>query len=452
MSNIGIIDLGSNSARLLVVSLLKDGSYKIIDDIKESVRLGKDIQEDGRLNENRVELAIKTLENFKDVCTSNNVEEIYAVATAAVRVAKDQKEFIKKVKDIVGIDLRVLSGEEEAFYDYFGIVNTLDFNNGLIMDIGGASTEVICVNERGIKEALSLPFGAITLTERFKLNDEINEENLSELRKYLIEHYRTIPWLANIKNSALVGVGGTIRNIGKIHRRQKNYSFEHTHNYRIDKEDVIEITNMVGTLNLKQRKKIKGLSKSRADIFVAACEAVKALIEYCEVKELIVSETGVKEGLIYEIILGKRVALEDVLESSIKNLMQKYEVNTRRANKVWKLAKNIYDDSAPLYNMDENILKILKTAAMLYEIGMHINCSGFKKHSFYLILNSNLNGLSQREILMVAYTILYFQEDDFTGLTYDYRDILSDKDIMITQKLGVVLKIATNLHSKLIED
>lgn len=451
MKNIGIIDLGSNSARLLIVRLLNNKGFKIIYDVKEAVRLGKDIKEDGSLNTERVEIAIKTMRKFKSTCKVYNAEEIYAVATAAVRGSKNQEQFLKKVKKEADIDLRVLSGEEEAFYDYFGIINSLNFTNGLIMDIGGASTEIAYVKDRYIKEAISLPFGAITLTEKFGLNDETKEYNLTNLKKYLTDQYKSIPWLSKINDVNLVGVGGTIRNIGKIHKKQKNYPLEIIHNYYMYKDDVIEIVDMVGSTNLKQRRKIKGLSKNRADIFPAACEAVRALIEYCEVSHLIISETGVKEGIIYETIQGERAAVENVLDFSINNLMEQYDVNKVFANKVWQMARAIYYTSTEPSNIDKNIERILKTASMLCKIGTEISCNGFEKHSFYMIMNSNLNGLNHKEILMAAYIILYHQQDEFIDLNYEFRHILTDNNIKTIEKLAPILKKAMDMVVNLVE-
>jgi len=447
MKNIGIIDLGSNSTRLLVVKVLSNKSFKILDEIKEVVRLGKDIQEDGSLNPKRVKAALLTLEYFKRVCESYEVTEIVAVATAAVRAAKDQQAFLRMVKDTVGLEIRVLSGEEEAFYDYFGIVNSLDFTEGLIIDIGGASTEIIYVKNRENKESVSLPFGAITLTDMFDLSDEIKEENLVKLRNYLVNQYNSLPWLSKIKGTVLIGVGGTVRNMGKICRKDKNYSLDLTHNYVIDKETVKEMAKMVSGTNLKQRKKLKGLSKSRVDIFVGACEAVKVLFEYCKAGELIVSGNGVKEGLVYEYLQGGKIAVDNVLAFSLHNLMLQYDVNEMRIDKVWQQAKYAYKTSRLTYNMDERALGLLKIAVKLYTIGIQISYYDFYKHSFYMILHARINGLSHREVLMVAYTILYHPKEDLNNLVYGYRDILSEEDIDTTQKLGSILKMAIDFPS-----
>lgn len=444
MKNIGIIDLGSNSTRLLIVKILSSKGFKVIHELKEAVRLGKDIGVDGCLNTARKEVAIKTLQYFQTVCETYDTHEIIAVATAAVRAATDKEAFLEEAKIRTGLDIRVLSGEEEAFYDYFGIVNSIRFTEGLIIDIGGASTEIIYVHDRAFKECISLPFGAITLTEQFGLTDDIKEENLSALQSYLVEQYDSLPWLSQIKDVVLIGVGGTLRNIGKIDRKLKDYSLDRTHNYKMDTQAVKEITNLAGCMNLKQRRKLKGLSKTRADIFVAACEAVKVLIEYCRIKKLIVSGNGVKEGILYETIQGGKIPVRDVLEFSVNNLMQQYQVDRERTDTIWQRAKYLLDFSRANYDKMEHAEKILKTAVMFHRIGVQVSCYDFHKHSFYMMLHADLNGLSHREILMVAYTILYHPKEEFENLFYGYKDLLEEQDIRMTQKLGVILKMAVN--------
>ncbi|MDF2877760.1 MAG: exopolyphosphatase [Clostridia bacterium] len=444
MKNIGIIDLGSNSTRLLIVRLLDHNGFKVIHELKEAVRLGKDMGADGCLNAARKEVAMKTLQYFISVCETYNTHEIIAVATAAVRAATDKEAFLEEAKIKTGLDIRVLSGEEEAFYDYFGIVNSISFTEGLIIDIGGASTEIIYVQDRAFKECISLPFGAITLTEKFGLTDDIKEENLAALRTYLIEQYDALPWLSQIKDVVLIGVGGTLRNIGKIDRKLKEYSLDRTHHYKMDTQAVEEITCMVGSMSLKQRRKLKGLSKTRADIFVAACEAVKVLTQYCRIKKLIVSGNGVKEGLLYEYIQGEKLLVRDVLEFSTDNLMQQYQVDKERTDQIWRRAKYLLDFSKSTYDKVEDATKILRTAVMLHRIGVQVSCYDFHKHSFYMMLHADLNGLSHREILMVAYTILYHPKEEFENLFYGYKDLLGEQDISMTQKLGVILKMAIN--------
>ena len=214
MKKIAIIDIGSNSIRLVIVQINKDNSFRIIDEVKESVRLGKDMTLKGELNSSRIEMAIATLSFFKRLCLIQNINEILAIATEAVRKATNQKEFLRRVKTELSIDIRVLTGIQEAYYDYFGAINSMDFSDALIMDIGGSSSELILVKNRKLIHSISLPFGAINLTEKFSLQKAMDTKSETAIKNFLTSLFKDIPWLKDVENVPIIGIGGKI---GRAH-------------------------------------------------------------------------------------------------------------------------------------------------------------------------------------------------------------------------------------------
>ena len=167
MEKIGIIDLGSNTARLVIVDMFADGHYMVVDELKKSVRLGQDMERDGFLKPQRVAETIKTLKMFKRLCDASKVEKIIAVGTAAVRKAKNQRSFLDEIQATCNLRIRVLSEEEEATLVYRGVINSMDIPRGLILEIGGGSTKIVYYNRRNMLNYATLPFGAVTLTELF---------------------------------------------------------------------------------------------------------------------------------------------------------------------------------------------------------------------------------------------------------------------------------------------
>lgn len=168
MEKIAIIDLGSNSARLVLVNILEGGYFVVFDELKESVRLGQDMDWDGFLKPQRIAQTIKTLKMFRRLCDANGVEKIYAYATSAVRRAKNQKSFLDEVAVSCGIKIQVLTKDEQANLVYQGVINSLEVPKGLIMDIGGGSTQFIYYSRKNILASETLPFGSVTLTDLFK--------------------------------------------------------------------------------------------------------------------------------------------------------------------------------------------------------------------------------------------------------------------------------------------
>ncbi|WP_298838177.1 exopolyphosphatase [Clostridium sp.] len=445
MKKIAIIDIGSNSIRLVIVQINKDNSFRIIDEVKESVRLGKDMTLKGELNSSRIEMAIATLSFFKRLCLIQNINEILAIATEAVRKATNQKEFLRRVKTELSIDIRVLTGIQEAYYDYFGAINSMDFSDALIMDIGGSSSELILVKNRKLIHSISLPFGAINLTEKFSLQKAMDTKSETAIKNFLTSLFKDIPWLKDVENVPIIGIGGTIRNIGKLHQKKTNYPIDNLHNYIIPTNEVLSIYDQVKVKDSYQRKKLKGLSKERADIFVGAASVLVTLIDYLDIKELHVSGSGLRDGVLYEYILKNDKPLDDVLDFSLKNNLLNYEIDLKHPNHVWMLTKTLYNQLNSIINIPINPYKILKTAAMLHDIGILISYFDHHKHSSYMIANSKINGLTHKQQLMSAYVAALHRKNEFKIDLKLYQDLITKQDLEIIDKLSVLLRISESL-------
>ena len=441
MKNVGVIDIGSNSMRLILIEIGKKNYFRVIDEVKETVRLGMDMTADGRLDPIRMGKAISTLSSFKSLCEGLGECNVFSVATEAVRRASNQKEFLHIVKETLNMEIRVLTGAQEAYYDYFGVINSMDFPSGLIMDIGGSSTELIWVKNKTRKEVISLPFGAINITDQFKLTDKMNSNTEKELTKYLMAQFRKVAWLEGVKNLPLIGVGGTVRNIGKISRKTNNYPIDRSHNYQMESSEVLNIYDLIKYKNLEQRKKVKGLSKERSDMFIGGFSVATALMKFCNNPRLIVSGSGLREGLIYEILRGEQV-IKDVLESSLNNVIKTFNIDKTHAYHVWKLAESLYTQLKPLHKINGNSYKILKTAALLNDCGKTINFYNYHKHNFYMITNSPINGLTHKELIMAAYTMMLSVKENFDIDNSPYAMLLSEDDKYVIQRLGILLRLA----------
>ena len=248
---IGIIDLGSNSARLVIFHIYHNSAYNLVYEQKESVRLSEGTDHTGMLQADTMEFALETLRIFADTCHRYDVGAKIAVATAAVRNAVNGQEFLKRVQAETGFTFDLLSGTEEAYYGFLGIINTLPEENFLQFDLGGGSIELAWVKNRQIQESISLPFGSVNTTEKLQTQDQINPKSLEELQKFMQKELGSIPWLKKAKGLPLVGTGGTIRTIAKIDQRRKKYPFPKLHNYRMGAISYSEIWKEMIQSNLK---------------------------------------------------------------------------------------------------------------------------------------------------------------------------------------------------------
>lgn len=445
MSKLAIIDIGSNSMRALIIRIYQNKSYEIIDELKGSVGLGKDMIENGNLNPKRIEVAVAVLRNFKRICDSNNVTEIIAVATEAVRKAANQKEFLTEVKDRVGIDIRVLTGEEEAHHDYLGVINSMDFHSALLMDIGGSSTELILVEDRKISNCISIPMGAITLMNKFLSLSGSNDKRVNELVEFLNNAFDSVEWLKEAKDMPLVGIGGSFRTLGKVYRNKSEYPLNKLHNYEMSSESIIEIYDLIKSIKLSEYKKIKGISKDRADIFLGAFTSIFTIIKYCKFKKVIISESGLRQGVLYRKLLHEYpYAIRNVLDFSLNNIIHKFGLNECHINQVWKFCKKISSDFSSIFDCTKENYNILKVSSYLYDCGTAIEFNNHEKYSFSIITGLKIYGLTHKEQIMAAFAISNFDENKIKNSKY-FNSIIKIADIPLIQKMSIIVRIAKGL-------
>jgi exopolyphosphatase/guanosine-5'-triphosphate,3'-diphosphate pyrophosphatase len=449
LEKIGIIDLGSNSARLVIVNLFEDGYFMVVDELKESVRLGQDMERDGFLKPQRVAETIKTLKMFKRLCDASDVTRIIAVATEAVRRAKNQRSFLDEIQASCGIKIRVLTAEEEATYVYRGVINTLDIPKGIILEIGGGSTKIVYYNRRNMLNYVTLPFGTVTLTGLFANDGLKPEEQVARMEDFFKEQLREIDWLQEIEPDVqMIGVGGSFRNLFKISKMVHKYPLDTVHNYNMLTEDFMPLYDMIKVLDLDKKKKIKGLSAERADILPAAFAIIKAFIDYLKIQSFTISGAGLREGIMFNQAIPSTVEkpISDVMNYSLTTLVKYYGCDEKHVEHVVNLSIQLFKQLRVLHKFPRQYLKVLKIAAMLHDCGMRIKYYNHQRHSCYMILNSTLYGVSHREIVLAAFTACCHKKEDINLYDWNrYRDILSEDDIEIVKRLGVMLRIAESL-------
>jgi exopolyphosphatase/guanosine-5'-triphosphate,3'-diphosphate pyrophosphatase len=244
---------------------------------------------------------IQALVGFKKQYEGLHDLTLEAYATAATRMAANQKEFLKRVKKAVGVDIKVIPGTKEAELDFLGVINTLPIQNALIMDTGGASTELILVQNRKLQHLISIPFGSVNLSERYLHGDTVSAAELFDVITSVNRTFNGIWWLKKAQNLPIVALGGSNRTLAKIQRRKDAVAnFEDIHGYRMSTEQVNAIFKQVISSSLEERKAIGGLAKYRADIIVGGLVPVVMMIRFLDSDRLTFSQYGLREGALYQ--------------------------------------------------------------------------------------------------------------------------------------------------------
>jgi len=449
MEKIAIIDLGSNTARLLIVEIMSDGHFVIADQLKETPRIGEGMEKDGFLKPSRIRATIETLKTFRKLCDSANVSHTIALATAAVRKAKNQRSFLDEVFSATGIKLRVLSAEEEAISVYKGVINTMDIPKGLIFEIGGGSSKIVYYNRRNLLNYETLPFGSITLTEMFGGQGLTTEQQTQKVEEFFTQELSKIEWLKDIDpETQLIGVGGTFRNLCRITKLMKKYPLRTIHNYVALESDFTHTYNLLKGLDLDRTKRLKGISSGRADILPSAFAAINAFKKYVNIGDMVVSASGLRTGQIFNYALPSTIdkPISDVLTFSLLTLVEKYGCDIKHTENVVNLSVQLFKQLRVLHKFPRQYLRILKVASYLHESGKAIQYYNYQKHSGYIILNSTLYGISHKDIVMASFVASNTAIEDINQADWArYSCFVNDEDAEAVKKMGVILRLAEAL-------
>lgn len=302
--NIAIVDIGTNSTRLLLSEVVS-GVVRIVNSGLITTRLGEGIGKQPYLLSAAIERTLEALAEFRRRIAEAGPADVVTVATSAVRDAVNRNEFLSKVKNRVGWDVRVLSGEEEARMSFMGVIRGLkhEIRNPVVIDIGGGSTEFIWAGSDGM-EFRSLRVGAVRMTEKNSRPDEIKD-----MLAGVVEPIKK----AGLNN--LIGVGGTVTTLAAVDQRLEIYDPARVHGYFISKKRVLEILDMFEGTSLEQRLQVPGLQRERADIIAAGIAIVLAIIEGLGAPGIIVSETDIMYGLLISELESKNIQIQKFLLS-----------------------------------------------------------------------------------------------------------------------------------------
>ena len=293
MQRIAIIDIGSNSARLVISHIYKSGSYNMVFNQKEMLRLAQKTESDGLLSKEAFDSTLQVMQSFAYMCRQYKTDKIIAVATAAIRNAQNGSRLAAEVFEKTGIRLHIISGNMEAQLSYLGM------KDGIVFDLGGGSTELILFRNRKLVESVSIPLGAVNTTDIFHIRDTMLPSAYSDINFFISTRMEQYPWLKDA-NLPLIGVGGTARTVAKMIQRSRNYPSSRVHNYIFSAQSFRALFKKLQGTTLEERRNIPGLSEERADIILAGASIINCLLTQTNSKRIVTSGCGLREGLFYD--------------------------------------------------------------------------------------------------------------------------------------------------------
>jgi exopolyphosphatase/guanosine-5'-triphosphate,3'-diphosphate pyrophosphatase len=458
------VDIGTNSFHLVIVEADTDtGKFKILGREKENVRLGTGSTDMKFLGEDAMQRGFDTLKRFKSIADSAEAP-LRAVATSAVREAKNQMEFINRARELTGVKIEVASGIEEARYIYLGVLQALPVYNKriLLVDIGGGSTEFLIGHKREILYDNSIKLGAMRMTQRFFDDKEIEPKQVKECRKFIKVVMNTVTRdAAGYEYDMVIGSSGTINNLANIIRVKRGITEEATLNNFVFSRDELKIAveEILEAKNIKQRTKIPGLDPARADIIAGGALIVEQIFKELNISEMTVSEYALREGIVFDTIekmyMQKDAGhLDDIRYKSVMHIAESYRFEKEHSMQVTKLALKLFDQTHELHTLGALEREYLEAATILHEVGCFVSHSQHHRHSYYLIRNSELLGYTENEKEIIANTARYHRKSHPKDKHPDFAK-LSAEDQLLVRKLASILRLADGLdrtHTSAVRD
>jgi exopolyphosphatase/guanosine-5'-triphosphate,3'-diphosphate pyrophosphatase len=405
---LSVIDLGYNSIKLVSYHIDTKNSFKVYDRRSIKLKIGRGLDENGYLSDQAQRDTIESLRLFRDIIKTDNVENILPVATSAVREAANKKEFLSEIHDQTGFSFRLLSHEEESLYSWCGALHSTCISDALFFDLGGGSLEIVHSENYKIKNLLSLPLGALRLTQMLSQKNRSLERRyprklLNRLEQFIVECLPDRKRFGFSPDVTLVGVGGTLRTLAQYDQDLNEYPIDKIHNYRIKIERVEELSRKLSGMSVDEISGIVSIGNSRSDTVLPGCYVVSSIMKKLRYDVVVVSTEGLREGLVLCFINN---SLREATNSSMTTLRSQVE-------DIVKASCRHMEPPKPYSGFVETLLSAGLLKEREYEIlveavnSMHMVPNNVSTNGlFYIMMDQEYKNLSHTEQLVLCLSIV----------------------------------------------
>jgi exopolyphosphatase / guanosine-5'-triphosphate,3'-diphosphate pyrophosphatase len=447
------IDVGTNTIRLTVAEVQDDGTYRILDEEREMVRLGENLDRTGRLSDAAVERALTAIGKMKAIADGFKISGMRAIATSAVREASNGRQFIREVSRQHKLRIDVISGEEEAQLAFGTAVRHFDFQgrSTAVVDIGGGSIEIILSAGTAIDHVYSLPLGAVRVTERLMRSDPLRPKHWRQMKDEIDRGIRSVLRQSHHRAEIMIGSGGTFTSLAHMSKYQREGRHGSVQGYVLTPAEIINLLRRLRQTPLEARREIPGLSPDRADIIVGGAAVISRLVRGLGTQQIMINERGIRDGLLLRMIadLPGRSAVAQAPQPGnrlewARNFARKAHSNERHCEQVAGLALQIFDGVKSRFDLPESGRDLLQAAAILHDIGYLISHAKHHKHAYHLIMHGDLPGFTPQEVELIANIVRYHRRA-FPRKRHENLAYLAGTDRRLIARLSGILRIAEGL-------
>jgi exopolyphosphatase/guanosine-5'-triphosphate,3'-diphosphate pyrophosphatase len=455
MHKIAAIDAGSNALRMIVGTINETGGVEAIENIRLPVRLGRDAFTSGHLREITLQQAVDAFQHFRRVADDFGVTNIRAIATSALREASNSDILLDRIQRTSGIEVEIISGEEEARLIHLAVERAIDLKNkrAVLIDIGGGSVEVTISQNKRIVSTESYGLGTVRLLNKLENGGDEKRFFFSASKRpfsLLVREYaeaarrRIDREIGKEKIHLCIGTGGNVEEMGRLSQRL----FKKSSDRSITLSELQELIEKLSRMSVKDRINKLKLRPDRADVILPAAIVLQLIATEAKARKILIPDVGLKDGLLIEMAEElargpKKLRREQVWESAVR-LGDKYQFDSNHAALTAKLAGQLFDQSKSLHNLNDEDKLLLQVGSLLHDIGHFINTLEHDKHGYYILKNNPLIGLNDDQREIVANLIRYHRRA-FPSLEDDNFKALPQKDRVTVTKLSALLRLADGM-------
>jgi exopolyphosphatase/guanosine-5'-triphosphate,3'-diphosphate pyrophosphatase len=444
---LGAIDVGSNSVRLLVADWDPTTGLDIIDEVKDQPRLATGVATTGALDPEAMERAFEALRRMKGVAERRGVTRLTAVATSAMRLASNGEAFAGRIRRELGIPLEIISEDQEARLSWRSVAHHFPLDDGrfLVADIGGGSLELVGAVDGLVESTVSLPLGAVRLTEAYLPGRHETWREVAVLRKHVRSALKkALPW-RDWQQAALIGSGGTFTNLGRMAAARRGHATDPIHGAVVATGEVEALLEWLSTRSAEERQRVVGLNPQRADIILAGLAVTAEIQALLAGRELTVSAFGLREGLLLEMAGADASAAKssDPLRP-LREFVDRCRGDRRHVEQVRHLALSLFDQLAEPLGCQPAERAVLEAAALLHDVGQLVSYRRHHKHSYQLIMHAERLGLAARDRTLVALISRYHRKSGPKRWHEEFAALDRDEQAIV-RRLSGVLRVADGL-------
>ncbi|MBS7401153.1 MAG: hypothetical protein KIG16_01405 [Eubacteriales bacterium] len=444
MMKVAIMELGTNQIKLSIVRIEEGKYFEVEKEYTENVSIEKHLQENSELIKTvKIKECINILQMYKQIAVANGVTKYHCVASANLTVAKNYISFLEEINSDLDLEFKLLTEEEEINLLYTAVVNTIDIAKGLIVAISTTSTRLVYYCRRVVLNSATIPMGAANFT---------NIEEFNELLKAAGEPFQQID-----PEIPVIGSSEIFTGFARLSRKKTKYPFDMDHNYNSDKTHFQEILTFLQGLDVERGAKLKGITANGIGYLMNGMSIALSVMDYTKLSKIVINRNGRNIGIAQRLTMGDdERPVNDVCLNSVETILWANNLDLESAKYQYLLASTLYMQLKVLHKLPRSFTRVLKVATLLFNLGTNINKQNFDKITYYAILNSNICGLSHKEIVMAAFVASCRNWDDFMLSEWvKYKDLMDEEDLMAVRKLAMIEAMAYTINlrnQKIVKD